>query len=320
MSRDATADVTPDDRSGALAGRRANRAAAIRLLDRVLANPYVLIAPVMILTATFTIWPLIFIAYNSMFRWDIVMGTKDFVGLRYFVSIFQDVEFQRTVVNTVIFTVSTVGATMSLALVIAVFLNRNTFVHNAVQAIIFSPHVLSLVSIAVLWMWLMDPVAGVLNQLFGLLGIPPSTWMRGENTSLLSIIIVSVWKSLGYQVMIILAGLQTIPNDVYEAARLDRSSRTRTLFEITIPLLSPTLYFLFVVAIIDSFVAFDVVNLMTKGGPNGSSNLLVHWIYEQGRIRYIIGKGMAGSVVLILAVGVVTLISQTVIRRRVHYQ
>lgn len=291
-----------------------------RRADRVFANPYVLIAPVMLLAAAFTVWPLLFVAYNSLFKWDVVTGKRDFVGLRYFLSLAQDPEFLRVVANTLVFTFATVGISMSLALVIAVFLNRNSFVHNLVQAIIFSPYVLSLVAIAVLWTWLMDPSAGVLNQLLALVGLPPSNWMRAESTSLVSIIIVSIWKSLGYHVMIILAGLQTIPREVYEAARLDRATPLRTLLQITVPLLSPTLQFLFVVAIIDSFVAFDIVNLMTKGGPNSSSDLIVHWIYEQGRIRYIIGKGMAGSVVLVVAVGLVTLASQLLLRRKVHYQ
>ena len=190
-----------------------------------------------------------------------------------------------------------------LAVLIAVFLNKRKAIYNFTQSVVFTPHIISFVSIATLWMFLMDPQFGILNEVLGLFGIQPLMWLLSEDTSLMSIIIVSIWKSLGYNVLIVMSGLQGIPENLYEAARLDRSGKVNSFFRITLPMLSPTFVFLITTTIISTFSTYDLIKLMTQGGPRNSSNLLVYWIYETGYLHFNVGKAMAGGVMLLLFIG-----------------
>ena len=205
-------------------------------------------------------------------------------------------------------------------MLIAVFLNKRKAIYNFTQSVVFTPHIISFVSIATLWMFLMDPQFGILNEVLGLFGIQPLMWLLSEDTSLMSIIIVSIWKSLGYNVLIVMSGLQGIPENLYEAARLDRSGKVNSFFRITLPMLSPTFVFLITTTIISTFSTYDLIKLMTQGGPRNSSNLLVYWIYETGYLHFNVGKAMAGGVMLLLFIGVISIANFSVMNKRAHYQ
>lgn len=222
--------------------------------------------------------------------------------------------------NTVVFTAVTVVFAIPLAVLIAVFLNKRKAIYNFTQCVVFTPHIISFVSIATLWMFLMDPQFGILNEVLGLFGIQPLMWLLSEDTSLMSIIIVSIWKSLGYNVLIVMSGLQGIPENLYEAARLDRSGKVTSFFKITLPMLSPTFVFLITTTIISTFSTYDLIKLMTQGGPRNSSNLLVYWIYETGYLHFNVGKAMAGGVILLLFIGVISIANFSVMNKRAHYQ
>lgn len=290
-----------------------------KFINGILRNPYVLVTPALILCIIFSIYPVIQVIYGSFFKIDFVTNTKKFIGLSNYISIFKEKEFLVVLKNTLVFTFTTVVIGTMLALFIAVFLNKNNFIYNFVQSLVFTPHIISFVSIAVLWMFLMDPKRGFLNYFLSFFGVKPLKWMLSANTSLLSIIIVYIWKGLGFNVMIFLAGLQNVPREVYEAAKLDKSNSIKTLFSITVPLISPTIVFLTTYSLIGSFSAFDVVNLMTKGGPRNSSNLLVHWIYENGFLYYKLGHALAGSVVLLIVIGVLSILNYTISNKRAFY-
>jgi sn-glycerol 3-phosphate transport system permease protein len=137
--------------------------------------------------------------------------------------------------------------------------------------------------------------------------------MLSPDTSLMSIIIVNVWKTLGYNVLIVVSALQGIPVEIYEAARMDRSGRVKTFFYITLPMISPTFVFLVTTSIIQTFSAFDLVKLMTGGGPKNSSNLMVYWIYKTGFLNFQIGRAMAGAVVLLVFVGTISVLNFTLL-------
>lgn len=151
------------------------------------------------------------------------------------------------------------------AVLIGILLQKSTALNNFVQSIMFTPHIISFVSVTIMWMWLLDPQMGIVNYVLKMVGLEPLKWMMSPDTSLISIILVSIWKGLGFNAMIIIAGLQGIPQYIYEAAKLDNASKWTTMFRVTLPLLSPTLLFLFITSIIGSFSSFDIVNLMTKG-------------------------------------------------------
>ncbi|CDZ74408.1 ABC transporter, permease protein [Peptoniphilus sp. ING2-D1G] len=291
----------------------------MKYINPIIGNPYILILPAFILCVIFSIIPVLTIITGGFFYLDIVTNTHKFVGFNNYITIFQDEGFLLTLKNTLIFTFSTAFIGIILALFIAAFLNKNNFIYNAVQSLVFTPHIISFVSIAVLWMFLMDPKSGLLNYILSWFGVEPLLWTKSAETSLLSIGIVYVWKGLGYNVMIILAGMQSVPREVYEAAKLDKSNYMRTFFQITIPMISPTLVFLTTYSLIGSFSAFDIVNLMTKGGPKNSSNLLVHWVYENGFLYYRLGNALAGSVILLLVIGTISILNYTLLNKRAHY-
>lgn len=292
----------------------------MRYLNPTLRCPYVLILPAVLVCLTFSIIPTIMSVRNSFYKVDYVMKVDQFVGLSNFKSIFADENFLLVFRNTVVFTAVTVVFAIPLAVLIAVFLNKRKAIYNFTQSVVFTPHIISFVSIATLWMFLMDPQFGILNEVLGLFGIQPLMWLLSEDTSLMSIIIVSIWKSLGYNVLIVMSGLQGIPENLYEAARLDRSGKVNSFFRITLPMLSPTFVFLITTTIISTFSTYDLIKLMTQGGPRNSSNLLVYWIYETGYLHFNVGKAMAGGVMLLLFIGVISIANFSVMNKRAHYQ
>ncbi|WP_054023801.1 carbohydrate ABC transporter permease [Bacillus sp. FJAT-28004] len=291
-----------------------------QLFNGIIRNPYVLIAPAIILVCLFSIYPLLFSFKVSFLNWDIVTDTKSYVGFDNYTNILSDPLFAKVLKNTLIYTLFTVVFGLVFAVLIGILLQKNTVLDNFVQSIIFTPHIISFVSVTIMWMWLLDPQMGIINYVLKMVGLEPLKWMMSPDTSLLSIIIVSIWKGLGFNVMIIIAGLQSIPKYIYEAAKLDNSSKLNTMFRITLPMLSPTLLFLLITSIIGSFSSFDIVSLMTKGGPQNSSNLFVHWIYQTGFLKFQLGKAMAGSVLFLIIIGIISLANYLFFSKKVHYQ
>lgn len=283
-------------------------------------NSYVYIAPAIAGIGLFTFFPIVYLIYLSLNKIDLLSGDQTFVGLSNYITLFKDAEFLQVLRNTTVFMVFQVIISISLALLLAVWLNKNKFISSLAQTAIFTPHIISLVSVSVLWLWIMEPNSGLLNYFLSFFGIGKIRWLESPNIALISIIIVSVWKTLGYNTLILLAGLKGIPETIYEAARLDNASKFRTFFKITIPLLSPSLFFLFITNVISSFQVFDSVKVMTQGGPLNSTNVLVHWIYQTGFEFYKIGEAATGSVVLLMIISIITLLNFKFLSKKVHYQ
>lgn len=291
-----------------------------RIFNKIIRNPYILIAPAVILVCLFSIYPLLFAIKVSFLNWDIVTDTQSFVGFDNYANIFSDPVFGQVLKNTLVYTVATVVFGLVFAVLIGILLQKNTTLNNFVQSIMFTPHIISFVSVTIMWMWLLDPQMGIVNYVLKMVGLEPLKWMMSPDTSLLSIILVSIWKGLGFNAMIIIAGLQSIPGYIYEAAKLDNASKWTTMFRVTLPMLSPTLLFLLITSIIGSFSSFDIVNLMTKGGPQNSSNLFVHWIYQTGFLKFQLGKAMAGSILFLIVIGIISLANYLFFSKKVHYQ
>lgn len=286
----------------------------------IVKNPYVLIAPAIILVCFFSLYPLLFAIKVSFLNWDVVTDTQSFVGLDNYTNILSDPVFAKVLKNTIVYTLFTVLFGLVLAVLIGMLLHKNTALNNLVQSVMFTPHIISFVSVTIMWMWLLDPQMGIVNYVLKMVGLNPLKWMLSPDTSLLSIILVSIWKGLGFNAMIVIAGLQSIPKYIYEAAKLDHAGKWTTMFRITLPLLSPTLLFLFITSIIGSFSSFDIVNLMTKGGPQNSSNLFVHWIYQTGFLKFQLGKAMAGAILFLIIIGIISLANYLFFSKKVHYQ
>lgn len=284
-------------------------------------RPYVYTAPALLFFALFFFYPIGYVIYLSFHDWSLLnLEAKEWVGFANFTALFEEADFYKVVFNTAIFTVLTVTLGIGLAFLLALWLNRKAKIYGLIQGTIFSPHIISLVSVSMLWMWMMDPQYGLLNAALEAVGLPSYTWLSDTKSALLSLVLVSVWKVVGYNTIVFIAGLQSIPRDLYEAAELDRASRLRTLYKITVPMLSPTIFFLLVINTISSFQVFDTIAIMTQGGPVNSTNMLVYYIYEQGMDFFNGGLASAASVILLLLVGLLTCIHFVFMSRRVHYQ
>lgn len=284
-------------------------------------NPaYIYMIPAAFGALFFTILPGIFMVIGSFFKIDLVsIGESSFKGFWNYEMIFtRDTEFQKSIINTIIFAFLTVIFLMLITVLMASWLSKNTKVHNLSQTMIFTPHIASMVSVAILWVLMLDP-QGIINQILKIFGIDGPNWLMSTKTSLASVAFVTVWKSIGYYVLIIISGLQSIPSYVYEAAKLDKASKFTIFRKITIPLLSPTLMFVFIMKFINSFKSFAAIDLMTQGGPRGSSMVLGYWIYNTGRVKFNYGFAMAGAVILTLIVAVFTTLAYKFFNKKVVY-
>lgn len=283
-------------------------------------RPYGMVTPALAVFGVFFIYPIFYMIYLSVFDWNFVSPTKDYVGMQNFSALLSDSEFRQVLLNTTIYTVATVLLTLSISLLLALWLNRSGVFYGFVQGAIFSPHIISLVSISLLWSWLMDPEYGLLNWVIGLFGFGPLEWLSHPDTSLMSLILVAVWKGIGFNTLVFIAGLQSIPQSIYEAAALDRSKPWRTFMRLTLPMLSPTLFFLAIMSMIGSFQVFETIAIMTQGGPVNSTNTLVYYIYQYGFRFFKIGYASAAGVILLIVVGILTLIYFRLLSKKVHYR
>ncbi|MCR8630460.1 carbohydrate ABC transporter permease [Paenibacillus radicis (ex Xue et al. 2023)] len=282
-------------------------------------RPYIMVLPAMTGIILFVIYPVIYLIKLSFYKYNLMNKDKSkFIGFDNYTEIFTREDFYGALTNTVVYTVGVVGFTMLLSLLIAIWLNKKTRFNAVVQAGIFTPHIISIVSVALVWMWLMEPNHGMLNFLLKAIGLPSSPWLQSSSTAMVSVIIVSVWQNIGYYTLIIVAALQSVPPSIYEAAALDNASRFKMFYKITLPLISPQLFFILIIMTIGSFKVFDTVKIMTAGGPNNATTTLVYYIYEFRTNS--IGYASATGVVLMGIIAILTFIYFRLLSKKVHYQ
>ncbi|WP_240420856.1 carbohydrate ABC transporter permease [Paenibacillus periandrae] len=282
-------------------------------------RPYVMVLPAMAGIILFVIYPVFYLIKLSFYKYNLMNKDKSkFIGFDNYTQIFTREDFYSALTNTVIYTIGVVALTMILSMLIAIWLNKKTRFNAVVQAGIFTPHIISIVSVALVWMWLMEPSHGILNFLLKAIGLPPSSWLQSSSTAMLSVIIVSVWQNIGYYTLIIVAALQSVPPSIYEAAALDNASRFKIFYKITLPLISPQLFFILIIMTIGSFKVFDTVKIMTAGGPNNATTTLVYYIYEFRTNS--IGYASATGVVLMAIIAILTFIYFRLLSKKVHYQ
>ncbi len=204
-------------------------------------------------------------------------------------------------------------------MILAIGLNNRTRLGALFQASIFSSYVVSWVAVSLLWIWLLDPQYGLVAYLLGLVGLPAVNWLGDHRIALWSLVLVTVWKTVGYPLVIYLAGLQAIPGDLYEAAALDGADGWQRFRHITWPLLTPTSLFLLITLTVASFQGFDIVRIMTQGGPVTATMIYVYYIYEQAFQYFKLGKASAAVVVFFALIVALTLLQWLLFRRRLHY-
>ena len=269
---------------------------------------FIMLLPNLIGFFMFILIPVLATFMISFMDYDIVSPMK-FVGLQNYIEMFRDPIVHQTLGNTLVYTVITVPVGMVFALILAVVLDQKVFGRRFYRAVYFLPSITSMVAIAVVWQWIYNPEFGLLNYILSLFGLKGPSWLSSSSTSLLSIAIVGIWKSIGYNMLLFLAGLQGISETYYEAAKLDGANPLQEFFYITLPLLSPTTFFIFIMSIIGSFQVFDSVILMTNGGPGRSSSVLVQYLYENAFKYFRMGYACAVAYLLFFVVLIVTAIN-----------
>ncbi len=279
--------------------------------------PYVMIAPSMILFAVFMIYPIIYMIYLSFYKWNL-LSVKEFIGFKNYISMANNPEFYQVLITTFKFMAGTVSGSIIIALLLALYLKSNSKINRILQSVIFAPYIVSLVSVAFIFMWMMDSDLGLFNFILGIFHLPKVRWLDDPGVAIYSLVLVNIWKGVGYYTIIFISALQSIPAYLYEAAKLDKAGKIKTFFRITLPMISPTLFFVTLTGIIAGLKVFETINIMT-GGAN-STNTLVYNIYEYGFSFYKIGYASALGVVLMAVIGILTLLYFKVLSKKVYYR
>ena len=281
--------------------------------------PYAMIAPALLLFIVFVLYPVIYMLYVSFFDWNMI-GDMTFIGFDNYTKMFTSSDFRTILMNTFKYILMYVPPTIIISLLLALYLKRNTKINRLLQAAVFLPYIVSMVSISFVWTWMMNADTGLFNYWLGLIGLDGINWLGDTKWAMFSLVLVNVWRGLGYYVLIFLAALQGVPENLYEAAALDRAKSFTVFFKITLPMISPTLFYALLMCIIAAFKTFESVSIMTGGGPGNSTNVLTYYIYQQGFQYYKTGYASAMGVVMLIMVGALTLFYFGVLQKKVHYQ
>ena len=278
--------------------------------------PYAMVLPTLILLGVFTFYPAIDMVVNSFYDVNVFKGNT-FVGFQNYVRLFKHPDFWPSVRNTLIYTIGSVFFLIFLGLVFALWLQRSTFINGLVQRFMFLPHICALLSVAMIFQWLMDD-EGLFNFVLSWFNLPGLRWFNSSDTAMMSIMIVSIWKGIGYYALILLSAVKSIPTELLEAADLDDAGKLRTFFKISLPMLSPQIFFLLITITINAFKVFDSVRILTNGLCD--TNVLVFLIYNLNKTSGQAGLAAAAGTVLLIILMFFTVIYFRVLGKRVHYQ
>lgn len=278
-----------------------------------------LAGPNIALLVFFVYRPLLLSLNYSLLQWNVGSDVARFVGLQNYTNWFTAPGTGQIMLNTLVFTVFTVGGGMVLGLGLALVLNRRLPGHTFVRTVTFAPYVLSGVAVGLLWLFIFDPRYGVLSTLLGALGVPSPDWYNQAPWAMVMLIIVYIWKNVGYVALIYLAGLQAIPHEVVEAAAIDGASRWQTTRQVVIPLLGPTTFFLSITTLLSSLQSFDLIQAMTRGGPVGSTTTLMYEIYQEGFVSGRAGFASAVATILFVILLAITIVQLVVMERKVRF-
>jgi len=263
--------------------------------------PYVFIAPNVVLFGLFVFVPLVFALYISFHEWTLI-GTPEFNGIRNYRRLLRDTQFWQSLGNTLVYTGATVPLSMGLGLALAMGLNRDLWARSILRSAYFLPVIVSNVVTAIMAAWMFNDNYGVINALLKSAGLPAVPWLSSTFWAPVSLIITTVWTRLGFCMVIYLAALQTVSPSYYEAATIDGATALQRFRHVTWPLLKPTTFLLLIINVIFSFQVFDLIYVMTNGGPGFSTTLIVQYIYRKAFIDSEMGYASAIGLVLFLLI------------------
>jgi multiple sugar transport system permease protein len=276
--------------------------------------PYIFIAPNMIVFTVFIFVPILFAFYISLTEWSLI-GTPEFIGLGNYLAMAQDGQFWRSLYNTLIYTIGTVPTSIALGLLVAIGLNRKLPGLALLRSVFFVPVIISLVAVALIASWMFNDNYGVINAALGAVGLEGVPWLSSATWAMPSLVITTLWIRMGFCMVIYLAALQSIPLELYHAAQVDGANSWKQFRHITWPLLGPTTFLLLILNVIYSLHVFDLIYVMTGGGPGFSTTVLVQYIYQMAFQESQMGYASAVGVVLYVLLLVFTVFQWRVTRQ-----
>lgn len=304
--------VAPRPRAAARVGLR--RRFMSRSNERI---GYLFILPSFIHLGFFLVVPILFSLYLSFHDWNGPnFQDAPFIGLDHYRFLRGDTRFWNAMENTAYYTALAVPLGMAISLLVAVVMNQRLRGVNLFRTLFFMPVISSWVAVSIIWITLLDPSSGIVNYVLTRVGLPAVQWLGDPMWAMPALVMIAIWKSLGFSMVIWLAGLQAIPQELQEASAIDGAGRVRTFVRITLPLLAPTTFFLAITGVIGSFQVFAPMYVITQGGPLDSTNVVVYEIYQRAFSEFKMGYASAQSWVLFAVIFTATMIQITYMRRR----
>ena len=279
----------------------------------------VFILPAVIPLGVFWIWPMIKAIFMSFTNWDYMSSTYNMVGVENYKALFSDSAFYNALKNTFIFTAGTLVPTIVGGLSIAMVLKNNIKGSALYKAIIFSPWITPTVAISIVWSWIFEPKYGFANYILKLFNLPKSQWLQSSDTAMIAVIIVTVWKGLGWAMVFYLTALEKVPKHLYEAAAIDGANMWNKFISITLPLISPTTFFLSIITTINSLQAYDQIQVLTQGGPAGSTRTILYMYYQTAFENFNMGQATSMATVILVIIGILSGIQFFASKKWVHY-
>lgn len=281
---------------------------------------YGFIMPSVLLLSAFVFYPFFQSIYLSFFMTDPLGDIVAFVGFQNYIDLFTDSEFLNSLKITILFTLYTVPTGIAIATLLAVLTHSKLKGIRMFQFIYSLPIAMSVGTSSVIWLLLFNPTSGVLNYVLNMLGFESIHWLTDPNWALISVSIMTIWMTLGLNYIILLAGLQGISKDLYESAEIDGASKFKQFIHITLPMLSPTIFFVFIISVINALQAFGQFNVLTSGGPMDSTNVFVFSLYQEAFVNFQFGLGSTRALILFVIILLITWLQFKVGERKVHYQ
>lgn len=295
--------------------KRSRKRSEIRNLGAVL----LFVLPALIPLFIFWIYPILKSVWLSFTDWDFMTPDYNFIWFKNYTSLLKDSRFYEALWNTLVFTAGTLFPTIIGGLGLALLLRRNFKGSGVFKFVLFSPWITPTVAISIVWTWIFREDGGLANQVLGLFGLPALKWISSSDTAMLSVIIVTVWKSLGYAMIFYLSALEKVPEELYEASALDGAKPWRQFLDMTLPGISPTTFFLMIITMVNSLQAYDQIQILTQGGPSGSTRTLLYMYYQLGFQEFKMGQATATAVIMIIITVILSLAQFTASKKWVHY-
>lgn len=273
-----------------------NRKLNLKIIPKVL----FFTLPAMIPMTVFWIYPIIKGGWLSFTDWDYMTPGYNYVGFQNYSSVLTSSSFWDAFKNTCLFAIGTIIPTLIIGLFIALLLGEEMKGKAIYRFLVFSPWITPTVAISIVWSWIFQQKGGLANEILNILGLPELGWINRSDTALLSVIIVTVWKTIGYSAIFYLTAIDKIPKDRYEAASLDGAGFWQKLIYITLPGVSPTTFFLCIITMVDALKAYDQIQILTQGGPAGSTRTLTYLFYQLGFEQFKMGQASAVAIVIVV--------------------